>query len=418
MGVPSDSSLSRRGLLAALGGTASLGLAAGLRTDAVLPPLRLDIRVPAGEWPMEKRDPQRTGYQAQPGPRDGLVERWRRSVGPVNIVRPGVVATNGRVFTVGRHALRAVASADGSLDWTRRHRDQFPGVFPGDPPFEFLQTGPTVSGDRVYVVGGVSLYGQAAATGQSGWAFRTTSSFEHVLPVGNLVVIGNSLSNGDRLVALDQSTGLRRWSQATSEVPLAFAAAEDSGMDSALLTGTSEIGPARLIGRDPKDGTVRWRTAPDPGLFGAFATPAVNQGRVYAGGPTLTAFDADDGSVIWRTELPGLAEPVSPVTDGQLVYVVDNGVAVALDAASGDRRWSVSIEETSPFVAPVLAGETLYLPGESAVVALDTADGTTRFRHALSRSDARIYGMACADGILYARVGRSLRAYAPEEVEQ
>lgn len=417
--MPSNSALSRRGLLAALGGTVSIGLAAGLGTDAVLPPLQLDARVPAGEWPMEKRDPQRTGYQPQAGPEVGLVERWRRSVGPVNIVRPGLVATDGRVYTVGRYALKAVDSADGSLDWTRRRRDQFPGVLPGESRFEFLQTGPTVSGGRVFVVGGVTLYGQAAATGQSTWAFRTTSSFEHVLPVGNLVVIGNSLSNGDQLVALDQSTGLRRWSQAVSEVPLAFAAAEDPGMDSALLlTGTSEIEAGRLVGRDPRDGTVRWRTPPDPELFGAFATPAVNQGRVYAGGPMLTAFDAEDGSVVWQTELPGLEEPVSPVTDGHRVYLVGDGSAVALDAASGDRRWSVSVGETSPFVAPVLAGETLYLPGESAVVALDTNDGSTRFNHALSGADARVYGMASADGTLYARVGRSLRAYDSEEVER
>lgn len=418
LAVPSDRSLSRRGLLAALGGTVSLGLAAGLRTDAVLPPLRLNARVPAGEWPMEKRDPQRSGYQALPGPQDGLVERWRRPVGPVNIVSPGVVAANGRVFTVGRYALQVVAGADGSLDWSRRRRDEFPSAFPGESPFEFIQSGPIVSGDRVYVVAGVTLYGQADATGRPTWAFRTTSSFQHVLPVGNLVVIGNSLSDGDQLVGLDQSTGLRRWSQATSEVPLAFTGAEDIGTDTPLLlTGTSESGPGRLVGRDPADGSLRWRTAADPQLFGAFATPTLTRGRVCAGGSPLTAFDAADGSVDWQTELPGVSGPVSPVTDGDHIYVVSDGVAVALDATSGTRRWSVSVEATSPFVAPVLAGETLYLPGESAVLALDTADGSTRFRHALSESDARIYGLASADGFLYARVGQSLRAYGAEEAD-
>ena len=415
----SNGSLSRRGLLAALGGTASLGLGAGLGTDAVLPPMRLDARVSAGEWPMEKRDPQRTGYQPQPGPRDGLVERWRRSVGPANIVRPGLVVANGRVYTVGRYDLRAVASADGSFEWVRRHRDQSLSVFPNEPPFEFVQSGPTVSGDRVYAVSGVTLSGRAAATGQSTWAFQTSSSFEYVLPVGNQVVIGCYFASGDQVVALDQSTGLRRWTQTTAEVPLAFAPAEDRGMDSALLlTGTIERSSGRLVGRDPSDGTVRWRTPSDSQLFDTFATPAVNQGRVYAGGPTLTAFNASDGSVVWQTEVPSITEPVSPVTDGQRVYVVRDGTAVAVDAATGEHQWAVPVGEISPFVAPVIAGETLYLPGESAVVALDTADGSTRFRHSLSRSDARIYGMASADGALYARVGTSLRAYDPEEAER
>jgi len=158
----------------------------------------------------------------------------------------------------------------------------------------------TVSGDRVYVVAGATLYGQTAATGQSTWAFGTTSSFEHVLPVGNLVVIGNSLSNGDQLIGLDQSTGLRRWGRTTSEVPLAFAGGTDDGMDSPLLlTGTSGIGPGRLVGRDPTDGSLRWRTPTDPELFSAFVTPALGRGRVYAGGSPLTAFDAADGTVRW-----------------------------------------------------------------------------------------------------------------------
>lgn len=185
--------------------------------------------------------------------------------------------------------------------------------------------------------------------------------------------------------------------------------------DPLLLTGTSGTGPPRLVGRDPTDGSRRWRTAADPGLFGAFATPALNRGRVYAGGSPLTAFDAADGSVVWRAEASGLTEPASPVTDGERVYVVGDGVAVAVDAASGAQQWSVSVEATSPFVAPVLAGETLYLPGESAVIGLDTTDGSTRFRHGLSGSDTRIYGLASADGALYARVGGSLRAYGPEE---
>ncbi|MFC7132681.1 MULTISPECIES: PQQ-binding-like beta-propeller repeat protein [Salinibaculum] len=368
---------------------------------------------------MEKRDPQRTGYQPQPGPRDGLVERWRRSAGPPNIVRPGVVVASGRVYTVGRYALRAVASADGSPEWVRRRRDQSLSLFPDEPPFEFLQSGPTVSGDRVYAVSGVTLSGRAAATGQSTWAFRTTSSFEYVLPVGNQVVIGCTLANDDQLVALDQSTGLRRWIQTAAEVPLAFAPAEDSGMDSALLlTGTSERDSGRLVGRDPSDGTVRWRTPSDRPLFDMFATPAVNQGRVYAGGPTLTAFNASDGSVVWQTEAPSITEPASPITDGQRVYVVRDGAAVAVDAATGENQWAVSVEEISPFVAPVIAAETLYLPGDSAVVALDTTNGSTRFRHSLSRSDGRIYGMASADGTLYARVGTSLRAYDAEEAER
>ncbi|WP_042664605.1 PQQ-binding-like beta-propeller repeat protein [Haloferax sp. ATB1] len=168
--MPSESLVSRRGLLAILGGAASIGLGAVFGTGAVRPPLSLEHRVPAGEWPMAKRTPRRTGFQPQPGPQDGLVEAWRQPVESANVVSPGLVATNDRVYIVGRYAVRALASTDGRPDWVRP-RENAPSVLTSRAPFEFLQTGPTVSGDHLYVVGGVTLYGLDATSGQSTWAF-------------------------------------------------------------------------------------------------------------------------------------------------------------------------------------------------------------------------------------------------------
>ncbi|MCO8265139.1 PQQ-binding-like beta-propeller repeat protein [Haloferax sp. AB510] len=413
--MPSESLVSRRGLLAILGGAASIGLGAVFGTDAARPPLSLEHRVPAGEWPMAKRTPRRTGFQPQPGPQDGLVEAWRQPVESANVVSPGLVATNDRVYIVGRYAVRALASTDGRPDWVRP-RENAPSVLTSRAPFEFLQTGPTVSGDQLYVVGGVTLYGLDATSGQSTWAFRTTSSFEHVLPVGNLVVVGVSRGSEDHLVALDQSTSFERWTQATAEVPLAFASGTEGHVDAPLLlTGTTAQGDNRqLVGRDPVDGSVDWRTTADAPTFEAFALPAISRGRVYAGGSRLTAFAATDGSVEWQTPIVDRAESISPVTDGERVYGVGGGVAMAVDAATGTRQWSVSVGDVTPFVPPVIAGETLYVPGDDAIIALDTTDGSTRFRHALPASTPD--GMASADGNLYVRTHQSVRGYvAPEE---
>ncbi len=415
--MPSESLVSRRGLLASLGGAASIGLGTLFGTDAVRPPVRLESRVPPGEWPMAKRSPRRTGFQPRPGPQDGLVEAWRQPVESAPVVAPGVVAAHDRVYTVGRYTVRALASADGRPDWTRP-RENAPGLLSSRAPFEFLQTGPTISGDQLYVVGGVTLYGLDATSGRSTWAFRTTSSFEHVLPVGNLVVVGISRGSDDQLVALDRSTSFERWTRSTAEVPLAFASATDGHVDSPLLlTATTAHSDRRqLVSRDPVDGSVHWRAPADAPQFEAFALPAISRGRVYAGGTRLTAFAASDGSVVWQTAVADGAKSISPVTDGERVYGVGGGVAVAVDAATGDPQWSVSVGEVTPFVSPVIAGKTLYVPGDGVVIALDTTDGSTRFRHTLSGTTDGIDGMASADGTLYVRSHQSVRGYAaPEE---
>ena len=152
--------LSRRGLLAAVGGGLASVAAGALRPETVLPALDIDPRVPAGEWPTYKHDPTRTGYQPEPGPRDGLV------------------AAADRVLTVGRYATRALAADDGSLEWTTRQDDRFAGTFPGERPYEFVQTGPYVAGDLdgdhgpvtdgdgVYLTGETTTLALDAATGE------------------------------------------------------------------------------------------------------------------------------------------------------------------------------------------------------------------------------------------------------------
>jgi outer membrane protein assembly factor BamB len=397
--------LSRRGLLAAVGGGLASVAAGALRPGTVLPALDADPRVPSGEWPTHKRDPARTGYQPEPGPRDGLVERWRRNVGPANAVAPGLVASGGRVLTVGRYATRTLAADDGSLEWTTRQEDRFAGTFPGELPYEFVQAGPYVAGDRTLVVSGSSLHALSVDGGRHDWAFPTTSSFGSVLRAGNAVFAGVSLSGGDRLVALDRDSGVPWWDRETPGVPLAFA--PDEGL---LLVAADSLGEAgTLVARDPADGSVVWRVDRPGYPFSPRWPPAVAGGRVYAGRGPVYALSTADGSEAWSAPLDGLDLDHGPVTDGDGVYLTGEATALALDATSGERRWTVPVGTTS-LAPPAVAGDTLYVPTPTGVTALRTDDGTERFRHEPASLAGTVRGLVAADGRLYLRDDRTVRA--------
>ncbi|MEF8869474.1 MAG: PQQ-binding-like beta-propeller repeat protein [Haloarculaceae archaeon] len=408
-GVAPSTYVSRRGLVAAVGGGLASVAAGALRPATVLPALDASPRVPSGGWPTHKRDPARTGYQPEPGPHEGLVERWRQRVGPHNAVVPGLVATGGRVLTVGRYATRALSAADGSPDWTTRRRDPF-GAVPGEP-YEFVQAGPVVAGDRALVVSGSSLHALGVGDGSHDWTLPTTSSFGSVLAVGNAVFAGVSLSGGDRLVALDRAGGVPRWQRDSGGVPLAFA--PDAGL---LLATADPLGEdGTLVARDPADGSVVWRERRPGYPFAPRWTPAVADARVYAGRGPVYALSAADGSEAWSAPLDGLDLDADhgPVTDGERVYLSGEATALALDAATGERRWTVPVGTTS-LAPPVLAGDTLYVPTPTAVVALRTDDGSERFRHEPPDIDGTVRGLVAADGRLYLRDDRTVRALEGE----
>ncbi|WP_254280678.1 PQQ-binding-like beta-propeller repeat protein [Haloarcula marina] len=362
---------------------------------------------------MAKGSPNRWGYQPESAPQTGLSEQWQGEAGPSNIVQSGLSVSGGRVFTVGRYTLRAFDSRQGTLEWTQRQPDQFAGSFVDDPEFEFIQSGPTVSGERVFSVSSVTLYERNATSGETGWAFRTNSSFDHVLPVGNVVFAGVSIDGENQLVALDQSTGLRQWTQSVNEVPMAFGWADDPGSETTLLVTGRWGGSAtdELVARDPTDGTVLWRTSDLPPEFVDLLLPAVGRGRVYAGGNGVTAFNTADGSVAWTVETSTLSPSGTPVTNGDRVYITGPNTAVCVDASSGEELWSTTVEGTSRLVSPVVTDDMLYLAAGPTVVALDTADGTEQFRHTVSDRGELIHDLASVAGYLYVRIGNSIRAF-------
>ncbi|MCY2967213.1 MAG: PQQ-binding-like beta-propeller repeat protein, partial [Planctomycetota bacterium] len=103
---------------------------------------------------------------------------------------------------------------------------------------------------------------------------------------------------------------------------------------------------------------VQWQATLGDGV----SCPIVSQGRVFATGMAdakkfaIMAFDAADGSAIWRREfdagkLPRITPPNShasstPATDGKRVYAYLSTLGmIAVDAASGKHLWTAPIQQ-------------------------------------------------------------------------
>jgi outer membrane protein assembly factor BamB len=399
---------SRRGLLAATGGGLASVAAGVLRPGSVLPKPETDPRTPPGEWPMHKHDPARTGYQPEPGPREGVTERWSGSVGEWVPDVVGIAVAGSRVLTAGRDAMRALSSDDGSLVWMISADEDSVGRDLDGLRTWFPQDGPVAGSGRALVVSGLDVYALSTRDGSLNWSFSaTTGSLERLLGVGNVVFAGGSGSDSDdRLVALDRASGLPRWQRTEPEVPLAFAP------DERLLLGAVPPldGPGTIVARDPVRGNPVWEAShPGSPLVSGAVIPAVGDGRFYGGRGPVVALSTADGSERWSAPIEDLDLRTGLVTDGDGLYLADRGVAIALDAATGERRWITEVE-TTPLASPTLARETLYVPTSRGVTALRTESGTERFSYELDRPRWSVRGLIVADGRLYLRGERTVYA--------
>jgi len=166
------------------------------------------------------------------------------------------------------------------------------------------------------------------------------------------------LRRGDALEAVDPASGRVRWSRPlTGERPTAAAATAASGG----LVILAEPGAASAF--QARDGSLAWRrdlpgtSGLRLGAFGALAVLATDAGVLHGLGP--------GGALAWRVRGPGPAL-APPVLSGGLVatlHGVGAGAALLfLDPASGERRGEVALD-VRPSGAPIRFGNGLALGG-------------------------------------------------------
>lgn len=251
------------------------------------------------------------------------------------------------------------------------------------------------------------------------------------------------VSTGDCLNALNAADGAARWGQQVTltregqfREQLARAARDHPMMSfpppprARFATPLGENGAVYVcvVGRgsylyafNADDGSLRWRTPTDGRVASMplldFAVPLVNNGVVYSG---TYALNARDGSMLWRTDVATSAEgtlSLHTLVDKTIYATTQRGI-YAINAQDGQIRWLYEPDEqTIVSGPPVVVGHLLVAgtngsvgyPEKSYLFALDVATGAEVWRS--PNPMGGYIGAAVHDGSVYVSSGdRSLYA--------
>ena len=261
-------------------------------------------------------------------------------------------------------------------------------------------TGPAAAGGVVYFGGHDNrVYALHAATGRRIWSSGVGGwvATDPVAGDGVVYVAGGNTV----LYALRAADGRPSWSRPIGGGPVS---------DPAVAGGVVYIGGqniSTLFALRAADGRPV-REIPVSG--GWFTGPAVSGGAIYIGGgvTTLNAMRAPGGQSIWARAVGVRGFPLPAVADGVVYVSGDDGRLHALRASHGAAAWS-SPAGGGPATGPVAAGGVVYFGGRDGQLhALAAADGSQAWTFALGGGTGP--APVLADGVLYA-AGRT-RLYA------
>jgi outer membrane protein assembly factor BamB len=271
----------------------------------------------------------------------------------------------------------------------------------------FLQLGPQIDGDVVYMVDRRGdLEALEAASGRRLWEAQLDVLVSAPVGVGDGLVL--VATQKGELIALDSSNGAQRWKAALSTEVLAPAV-------SRLGTVVAQTGDGKLFALNAADGKRRWvfeRTEPPLSLRGT-SRPVILGDYVLSGFASgkIVALDLRDGRLLWelpvatprgRNEIERLVDVDAPVlVVRDVLYAASyQGKIVAVDLRSGRINWS---RDASVFNAMAADQRNLYVTEDKGIVlAVDQGSGAIVWRQDKLRG-RRVSSPTIVDG--YVAVG-------------
>ncbi|MEX1128012.1 MAG: PQQ-binding-like beta-propeller repeat protein, partial [Vicinamibacterales bacterium] len=314
---------------------------------------------------------------------------------------PVVDPATGNVFAISGGGLLMSLSADGTLLWERSLAEEF-GMW---TTHGGRMSSPIVDGDQVIVSGLTFMWGASAggahrflsfdkATGRTiyvvapeGRPTDTIYANPFIADVNGVRTFFSGGSDG-AMHALKINTGEKIWSWKVSQRGLNTAAL---GVGNDIIVthseenvGTSEMGMIAAVPMASKgelaDKDARWLTR---GVQAGYASPVSDGERVYVvdNGGVLIAVDLKTGQPVWR-ELLGTIAKASPVfADGKLYIGTENsGNAggkffiirpTATKAEILDQDWLGTPEKSELIIAsPIVARGRVYVTSMDALYAI------------------------------------------------
>lgn len=295
---------------------------------------------------------------------------WSRDLTPPNdgseqATGGGIAFADGRVYvTSGFGFIAALDAADGSEVWTQGLDATGSGA-------------PSVRGDLVYLTAGDDTgWAIEAATGRIAWQIGAGQSISNVLGAPAPVVSDDlaifAFGSGD-VQAVFRKGGLRRWDVAIVGERRGYALSEIGDITAPpvidgdrLYTGNQS---GRTVALSLGSGARLWTA--QHGAIGPL-WPAGDSVFMVSDRNALMRLSAEDGAVIWSTELPNFTKerprrraavfahygPI--IAGGRVVLVSGDGQMRSFDPTSGDLLASTEIPGGAA-TAPAIAGGVLYL---------------------------------------------------------
>lgn len=239
----------------------------------------------------------------------------------------------------------------GRMLWAHTNHARFSDKQGGDGP----RATPTISGNRVYAVGGTGILDCLDLTnGKSIWSRKTLD--ENHLPnlifgdsgsplvVDNLVIVTGGETNGPTLLAYHASDGSDAWKSGTDH-------AGYTSPTIATLCGKHQllsVNASSVTAHNPSDGAILW-TYGWPKWGPRCAQPVVLEGdRVFVSagfgvGCALLQVKADAAgkmstAELWKN-LKLKTQFSSAVVRNGFAYGLDEGVLACINLSTGERAW-------------------------------------------------------------------------------
>jgi outer membrane protein assembly factor BamB len=235
--------------------------------------------------------------------------------------------------------------------------------------------------------------GAAAAPGPAAWPERLSKSWQietgigHSTPVvqGERVFQLTRQGENEVVRAIELSTGATLWEQSYDARHTMNPAATSHGKgpkSTPLLSGGRlfTLGIAGTLSAfEAETGRVLWRSdysdrfAATSPLYGSAASPMIARGKllIHLGGPgkgALMALDPETGALVWAFEGdgPGYSSPiVTTIENMEQVVTQTDAHIVAVDLGSGKLLWRIPF--TTPYdqniVTPIAYGDRLIFSG-------------------------------------------------------
>lgn len=336
------------------------------------------------DWPQFRGDPQLTGVAAaNPAKAPRLL--WTYEAG--DAIESSAAIVGGVVYSgVGNGELVAIDLQSGKLKWKYKG-----GELIGE-------SSPAVQNGVVYIgdLGGV-LHAINAADGKVKWTFKTGGEIKSSPVVASGKVLVGSYDGS--LYAVDAAKGQLAWqyktkAQVHATPAVAGGLAYISGCDGVLrairisdgqqayevtigaYTGASPAIEGQsawfgtynneVVSADLARRRIVWRYEHPQRKFPFYATAAVWNGKVFAGGrdKMLHALDAKTGKALWTFMTKARIDSSPVVTpDGRVFFGSNDGTFYAVDGNTGKEVWKFSAGAAIS-TSPAMDGDRIVISAQ------------------------------------------------------